>query len=179
MGKLFNELKDLKAAYDRKLRDEGQAAVKDAFKDFFDQYPEVRSVKWSQYTPYFNDGDTCHFGVNEFEAVVVSTEALKAEIEEKKRLTIEAANAAEYKKAQLLKEEVEDLQNQLNNEDDCDGNSAWSLSRKKDPRLIALGEALNNIERELLHDVLESVFGDHVEVIATREGFKTREYNHD
>jgi hypothetical protein len=179
MGKLFNELKDLKAAYDRKLRDEGQAAVKDAFKDFFDQYPEVRSVKWSQYTPYFNDGDACHFGVNEFEAIVVSTEALKAEIEEKKRLTIEAANASDYKKAQLLKEEVEDLQNQLNNEDDCDGNSAWSLSRKKDPRLIALGEALNNIERELPHDVLESVFGDHVEVTATREGFKTREYNHD
>ena len=27
----------------------------------------VHSVRWSQYTPYFNDGDACVFGVNDFE----------------------------------------------------------------------------------------------------------------
>jgi hypothetical protein len=25
--------------------------------------PELKSVSWRQYTPYFNDGDTCYFGV--------------------------------------------------------------------------------------------------------------------
>lgn len=27
--------------------------------------PEVHSVQWDQYTPYFNDGDPCYFSVNE------------------------------------------------------------------------------------------------------------------
>lgn len=29
------------------------------------QYPEVESIRWTQYTPYFNDGDECVFGVHE------------------------------------------------------------------------------------------------------------------
>lgn len=28
-------------------------------------YPEVEAVRWEQYTPYFNDGDVCEFGVRE------------------------------------------------------------------------------------------------------------------
>lgn len=66
MGKLFDELKNLKAQYDKKLKKDGEAAVKEAFKDFFTTHPRVESVTWTQYTPYFNDGDACHFGVGEF-----------------------------------------------------------------------------------------------------------------
>lgn len=70
MGKLFQELADMKAAYDLKLKEQGEAAVKDAFKDLFDAYPELRSVVWTQYTPYFNDGDTCEFSVREFDITI-------------------------------------------------------------------------------------------------------------
>ncbi|UDL15302.1 hypothetical protein SEA_KUDEFRE_73 [Gordonia phage Kudefre] len=28
-------------------------------------FPEVEAVRWEQYTPYFNDGDACEFGVRE------------------------------------------------------------------------------------------------------------------
>jgi hypothetical protein len=28
--------------------------------------PGVAAVRWTQYTPYFNDGDPCIFGVNDF-----------------------------------------------------------------------------------------------------------------
>jgi hypothetical protein len=28
--------------------------------------PGVAAVKWDQYTPYFNDGDPCEFGIGEF-----------------------------------------------------------------------------------------------------------------
>jgi len=35
------------------------------FKAFFDTYPQVKTIYWSQYTPYFNDGDECVFSVND------------------------------------------------------------------------------------------------------------------
>ena len=33
------------------------------FKELFDKYPNVSSIGWVQYTPYFNDGDECTFSV--------------------------------------------------------------------------------------------------------------------
>ena len=123
MGKLFNELTEMKAAYDRKLKQEGEAAVKDAFKDLFDKYPEVTSVVWTQYTPYFNDGDACTFTVNAF--------------------------------CVKLK------------------------SRSKDPRKKEVDEAVRTLARELPNDVLESIFGDPVKIIATRQGFNITKYDPD
>ena len=29
------------------------------------EFPEVEAVRWTQYSPYFNDGDVCEFGVND------------------------------------------------------------------------------------------------------------------
>ena len=31
----------------------------------FEKYPFLTSLTWTQYTPYFNDGHTCEFGVDE------------------------------------------------------------------------------------------------------------------
>lgn len=49
----------------RSLRVEGEAAIKDMFRSFFEAYPSVRAVRWTQYTPHFNDGEACVFSVNE------------------------------------------------------------------------------------------------------------------
>lgn len=35
-------------------------------KELFDKYPKLKSFAWTQYTPYFNDGETCHFGVQSY-----------------------------------------------------------------------------------------------------------------
>lgn len=31
----------------------------------FAEYPEVKGFRWTQYTPYFNDGDACEFSSNQ------------------------------------------------------------------------------------------------------------------
>jgi hypothetical protein len=36
----------------------------------FDKVPYVESIRWTQYTPHFMDGDPCEFGVNELELTV-------------------------------------------------------------------------------------------------------------
>jgi hypothetical protein len=34
------------------------------FAELFKDFDQVEYISWNQYTPYFNDGDTCEFGVN-------------------------------------------------------------------------------------------------------------------
>jgi len=36
----------------------------EALRDLFAEFPNVESVSWHQYTPYFNDGDECVFSTS-------------------------------------------------------------------------------------------------------------------
>lgn len=48
----------------QKMQDEAGAAFKELAADFFEKFPKVNSFAWTQYTPYWNDGEQCQFGVN-------------------------------------------------------------------------------------------------------------------
>src|SRR5688572_33247641 len=39
----------------------GQSFLKEQFKNIFEEYPDLDRISWTQYTPYFNDGDECVF----------------------------------------------------------------------------------------------------------------------
>lgn len=56
-------LRELKTAMGERFK----AELKTAFKAVFAEYPNVTRLEWTQYTPYFNDGDICVFSVNEVE----------------------------------------------------------------------------------------------------------------
>lgn len=59
------DFRRMKAEYEEKLKTDGLAAMKTAFIDFFNEHPDIHALSWRQYTPYFNDGDPCVFGVRE------------------------------------------------------------------------------------------------------------------
>jgi len=42
----------------------GKEALTNEFKRVFEEWPEVEGIRWTQYTPYFNDGDPCRFSVH-------------------------------------------------------------------------------------------------------------------
>lgn len=59
--------------------EEANAVVKDAFsaaaKELFEKHPEMETFSWNQYTPYFNDGDSCEFSANtEQESISINGE---------------------------------------------------------------------------------------------------------
>lgn len=54
----------------------GKQALADEFKAFFERHPNVDAVRWTQYTPHFNDGDPCTFDRHEFECRGEFTDAL-------------------------------------------------------------------------------------------------------
>jgi hypothetical protein len=61
----FNEVRDRYLMAVKTLGKQMQTEMAPAFQVIFDKYPQLESVEWTQYTPYFNDGDTCEFGVHE------------------------------------------------------------------------------------------------------------------
>ena len=54
---------EAKKALDEKIKAEGEKAVKAFLAEYFEKRPDVYGIKWTQYTPYFNDGDACVFGL--------------------------------------------------------------------------------------------------------------------
>jgi hypothetical protein len=48
------------------MREKSKELMKEAFRDFLGKYDEVvENIYWTQYTPHFNDGEACEFGVND------------------------------------------------------------------------------------------------------------------
>jgi hypothetical protein len=61
-------LKELAAArdeYKAKIKEAGKAAIEEAAKSVFEAHAEINRIEWTQYTPYFNDGDPCVFRVGD------------------------------------------------------------------------------------------------------------------
>ena len=42
---------------------EGRLLIGELLRDFMNKYPD-RKFEWTQYTPYFNDGDACYFSIH-------------------------------------------------------------------------------------------------------------------
>ena len=64
MKTTIKDLVDMKNHYQETITKEGKRILGEAFKSFFAANPQVKRVWWSQYTPYFNDGDECVFSVH-------------------------------------------------------------------------------------------------------------------
>lgn len=63
----MTKLKELQKKIDAlkaEKKSESEIAFKEESKAIFDKYPEIKSFSWTQYTPYFNDGDECTFSVH-------------------------------------------------------------------------------------------------------------------
>jgi hypothetical protein len=60
----INEYKVIRDEHMKLLRDNAKNVFGDITKDIFNDNPQLASFSWNQYTPYFNDGETCEFHVN-------------------------------------------------------------------------------------------------------------------
>lgn len=71
---MFQNLNELKAQY-AAARKQFEAAtstlLKTALVEVFKKFKTLESISWTQYTPYFNDGDACTFSVNEVSVALV------------------------------------------------------------------------------------------------------------
>jgi hypothetical protein len=148
------EIENLK----KNLIDESAKFFDEFIKDFFIQYPQVKSFSWTQYTPYFNDGDSCTFNVNTDYISINGDHIDDCDWYDEKNVTNWGTydrNTRDY----IGKVEVD---NPKYNK---------TLSEATDMIVDFLGK-FNN-------DFYSSKFGDHVKITVTREGVEKEDYEHD
>lgn len=168
LQKRFDELTTSYAAIKAKFQEDAQKIFHETFKEFFALNPGVTAVKWAQYTPYFNDGEACVFGVGD----VTFTNAPKEELEN-------ISAWGEYDGEDETVWAVSNIKYTM---------TADSAYYKEDQEKIkAAGgvdvESCSALERmigsDVMEDVLLAMFDDHATVVATRDGFDVEEYEHD
>lgn len=64
LNEMRNKMQQMKKEYEEVIQKFGKEMFNSATKELFENNPKLTSFTWNQYTPYFNDGDTCTFGVN-------------------------------------------------------------------------------------------------------------------
>lgn len=151
---LLVEQKKMQAEYEVLKKDfqkRGQEILKKSFSSFFEAYPKVKAITWTQYTPYFNDGEACVFGVGDM--WVLSKKSYEDWQEEG------GGYAEEY---DVIRPYIEDKY-----EDE--------LTKEEKKNINVFVRTIQALSDDLYLDM----FGDHVYVIATRKGFKVEEYEHD
>jgi hypothetical protein len=60
-NEILKENSEIIADLRAKLNDKLKATLTFGSAELFEEFPELESFSWTQYTPYFNDGDTCEF----------------------------------------------------------------------------------------------------------------------
>lgn len=121
----------------------------------------VAKFGWMQYTPYFNDGDACIFGVRSLWAVPA----------------VVPDSDDDYHDDVKYDERWGKRQRTFNRKTlGYDAGPYIGPYEATYDRLIALSDALSS---EAFDQVLYDTFGDHAEITITRSEIKVDEYDHD
>lgn len=132
------------------LKTRSQGVLKESFSEFFKACPDITGFGWTQYTPYFNDGDECTFRINSF-TFTKNKEIIFDEISDPYELEDEDGYAV-YK--------------HRHNVEDCNTDEYQAC--------LAIEEFVNQLE-----DICKTVFGNHASVIITPTQIYISEYEHD
>jgi hypothetical protein len=127
-------------------------------KDFFERNEKVDSFSWNQYTPYFNDGDTCVFSANTDYIKVNGEYAEECEWMNENIVTNWGTYNRETRKYEGRVEVP---------------NSSYDAELSK-----AVGE-IQDFLCNFDNDFFMSRFGDHTEITVSREGIEVEDYEHD
>jgi NAD+--asparagine ADP-ribosyltransferase len=153
LKQMNSELEELRV----KHLEKSKQIFSEVCKKVFEKHPKLESFGWEQYTPYFNDGDECVFRVHRDEPNINGQSGYELDFIDE--MNTEYGN---YDKA---------TNSYPNKKETPNPNYNKELSDAYED----VKEFLETIEK----DVFRNLFGDHVEVIVTREGVNVSEYDHD
>lgn len=133
--------------------------------DFFENNPAILSLCWAQYTPYWNDGDTCTFSAN------TNYPSFTFEAKDGKTLHYDENMSELTVVGSAVRDEEEDIE--YSEDDQID---QGPYEKEIDKHAKAVISFLNVFEEE----DLEVMFGDHMKITVNRNGkVKTEEYEHE
>lgn len=185
-AKIKETANEIEAARAR-LKSQSQELLKESFQKIFETYPTVAKIAWTQYTPYFNDGDECVFGVNDWE--IFSTEEVE---DENSSLNSDYDGGYSYGDAEghfsTWGDENKVTKYLWKSKDGWTTGTEpryrqENYTREENPNYDpAYGEpyeAINDLQRAIDEPSMKEIFGDHVLVEVTKDGIEVTEYSHD
>lgn len=134
------------------LNDECKTVLEQAFKEVFDKYPKLESIRWLQYTDYFCDGDPCYFSVR---ADVDWSLNLNGGSHDDWYTQEYDVNTRTYKEIETSPEAT--------------------LTYKE---FNKIGQEVSDIIYSIPSDTMLAIYGDHAEVIVNRKGSTVEDYSH-
>lgn len=181
----MKELLERKEALNKEISAISQTVFAESSTELFNKHPLLQSFSWTQYTPYFNDGDICSFGVNE-EPSFVTINGIHFDPNEIYIST--SKNNPDYDpkihdwKMSLIKRTEEEMSEEIStytfeDEDYVEHKiSDLGMTYFEYQDLIKdICDFLSNQDEDFLNDT----FGDHVQVTLDRNGnTDTDDYDH-
>lgn len=158
------KLKDLKnkSSEINKIKKEIRDMSSGLFDDFreyiFTKYTELESFGWTQYTPYFNDGETCTFYAN--------TNYLK--------INEEYVDESDWSSPVLIKS-----YGKWNNEKRTYDDRVEEVNEKYNKTMVDACDEIIDFLGNFDDDFYLNKFGDHAEITVTKNGLDISDYDHD
>lgn len=158
------QLKELRAkreAIAKQITEQATILFKEASKTLFEEFPNLVSFGWTQYTPYFNDGDTCEFGSHHDSPFIRFTTSenegrdpddLDYDDEFSTYVYYDGYGKNRKLRANLSEDQLEELKT---------------------------GEAVIEFLKNFDDDDMLHMFGDHQKVVVTKYKVVSDEYSHD
>jgi hypothetical protein len=198
--KLRSDLDAHTAAVHAEIKVEARKVIEAVGAEFFARNPSVVAIRWTQYTPYWQDGDTCTFGANDPELQLFSTD----EDEDSERYFDGHQGLLRRKNYHI--EEIAEIETEIaagptaettrrhwhrRTRDQSDIDNAKAEIAKIDAKIEKAGgveayskivadfEVAAGIIKSIKDTDLEIVFDDHVQVFITKDGVTVEEYEHD
>ena len=168
---LNNQITELRA----KVAEESKAAFNKTLKKFFEETPEIKIVQWAQYTPYFNDGDACKFSVGELNFFKDKEDMNECEEPYEYNYywppsdhSFKAAKNPNNRYYESCKKEIDNWNNLIE-----------TIGHERIDQINKNCNSLKKMFRMIGDENFLVMFGDHVEITATADGFSVDEYSHD
>lgn len=158
------------------LAAEAKEALMADVKFFFQDVPEVTSVRWQQYTPYFNDGETCEFEVHEARFFGPLQEPDEEDSEVDVCYAIRKQTERQFEKIGMKEEKSWDGRTRT-----VPAYGYVDAKRPATERELEILQRCNDLSSLIsgLGDYMQDIFGDHVQVTASATGFDVAGYDHD
>lgn len=153
-----------------RLKEEARVRVKEFFKKgtghIFKKFPEVKSISWSQYTPYFNDGEECVFSVQNEDFYVNGFD----------RYEDSPWRMGSYFEGEKLVLKSDELDYDWKKDEN---NKNYKEYKHPNSRSIQIQKEIESFLTQLDTDDYRTMFGDHAFVIVRENEIIVEEYDHD
>jgi hypothetical protein len=165
------------------LVEDSQALFSASCREIFEKNPEFNSFSWTQYTPYWNDGDSCEFSAytdllyiddEEEESDFYNADIDFKEVKQKEKTIKNLLAEIETLKKQGKKEDGWDIRHKQNRIE-----KLKELSLEETEKRFNFLKDINDLLKNIDQDTLERMFGDHVKVVVTKDGIDVEKYEHD